>query len=129
MALPLGPFWGVLAERFSRRVILLRTYVVLAISLMVAVYAESLVPYLDFGWAPLHALRRLGDKFVLAPRPEWVRTLPGGKLPDRGDFKAFGDDREGRMRAWRRALAESQRLAEEFEALVSRGSIAAEPLA
>jgi hypothetical protein len=72
---------------------------------------------------------RLDNVVVLAPRPEWVRTLPGGKLPDRGDFKAFGDDREGRMRAWRGALAESQRLAEEFEALVSRGSIAAEPLA
>jgi MFS transporter, DHA1 family, multidrug resistance protein len=42
MALPLGPFWGVLAERFSRRVILLRTFVVLAISLLVAAWAESL---------------------------------------------------------------------------------------
>jgi len=36
-----------------------------------AVYAESLVPYLDFGWAPLHALRRLGDKYVLAPQGEY----------------------------------------------------------
>ncbi len=42
MALPLGPFWGVLAERFSRRAILLRTYVVLAISLLVAAWAEDL---------------------------------------------------------------------------------------
>lgn len=42
MALPLGPFWGVLAERFSRRAILLRTYILLAISLLVAVFAESL---------------------------------------------------------------------------------------
>lgn len=41
-ALPLGPFWGVLAERFSRRAILLRTYVVLAISLLVAAWAEDL---------------------------------------------------------------------------------------
>jgi predicted MFS family arabinose efflux permease len=40
--LQLRPFWGVLAERFSRRAILLRTYIVLAISLLVAVYAESL---------------------------------------------------------------------------------------
>jgi DHA1 family multidrug resistance protein-like MFS transporter len=43
MALPLGPFWGVLAERFSRRAILLRTFVVLAISLLVAAWAEDLV--------------------------------------------------------------------------------------
>jgi DHA1 family multidrug resistance protein-like MFS transporter len=41
-ALPLGPFWGVLAERFSRRAILLRTFVVLAISLLVAAWADSL---------------------------------------------------------------------------------------
>src|SRR4051794_5499734 len=42
MALPLGPFWGVLAERFSRRAILLRTFVVLAISLLVAAWADDL---------------------------------------------------------------------------------------
>jgi len=42
MALPLGPFWGVLAERFSRRAILLRTYVVLAIALLLAAWAEDL---------------------------------------------------------------------------------------
>jgi predicted MFS family arabinose efflux permease len=41
-ALPLGPFWGVLAERFSRRAILLRTFVVLAISLLVAAWADDL---------------------------------------------------------------------------------------
>lgn len=42
MALPLGPFWGVLAERFSRRTILLRTFVVLSISLLVAAWADTL---------------------------------------------------------------------------------------
>ena len=42
MALPLGPFWGVLAERFSRRAILLRTFIILAISLLVAAWAEDL---------------------------------------------------------------------------------------
>lgn len=42
MALPLGPFWGVLAERFSRRAILFRTYVVLAISLLLAAWADDL---------------------------------------------------------------------------------------
>src|SRR3954470_9587020 len=41
-AVPLGPFWGVLAERFSRRAILLRTYVILALSLLVAAWAEDL---------------------------------------------------------------------------------------
>ncbi|MFO1337256.1 MAG: phospholipase [Burkholderiaceae bacterium] len=60
----------------------------------------------------------LDNVVVLAPRPEWVATLPGGKLPDRSDFKAYGDDAGGRQSAWRRALAESQRLADEFAAWV-----------
>ncbi len=67
---------------------------------------------------------------LLAPNPEWVKTLPNGKLPDRSDFKAYGDDFQGRVKAWTRALAESQRLADEFEALVSRpDGIEAQPLA
>jgi arylsulfatase A-like enzyme/Flp pilus assembly protein TadD len=44
-----------------------------------AVYAESLTPFLDFGWAPLRALRRKDDKAILAPRPEYydLRKDPG----------------------------------------------------
>lgn len=61
-------------------------------------------------------------------RRDRLPTLPGGKLPDRGDFEAFGDDEAGRQRAWRRALAESQRLAEEFDRLARRDSVAALPL-
>lgn len=41
-ALPLGPFWGILAERFSRRAIMLRAYVVLFFSLLVASWAPTL---------------------------------------------------------------------------------------
>jgi tetratricopeptide (TPR) repeat protein len=36
-----------------------------------AVYLETLAPLLDYGWAPLHGLRRLKDKFILAPEPEY----------------------------------------------------------
>ena len=41
-SLPLGPFWGVLAERFSRRAILLRSYIVMAASLLLAAWAPDL---------------------------------------------------------------------------------------
>lgn len=66
---------------------------------------------------------------VLAPNPAWVASLPGGKLPDRGDFKHYGADLKARQAAWRGAVAEGQRLADEFAALVESGApIEAEPL-
>jgi hypothetical protein len=60
------------------------------------------------------ATAALDDVVVLAPRPEWVASLPGGKLPDRSDFARFVDDVPARRAAWTRAVAESQRLADEF---------------
>lgn len=44
-----------------------------------AIYVETLVPLLNHGWAPLHGLRRLDDKFISAPRAEYydVRQDPG----------------------------------------------------
>lgn len=35
------------------------------------IYIETLAPYLDYGWSPLHGLRRHEDKYILAPRPEY----------------------------------------------------------
>jgi hypothetical protein len=63
----------------------------------------------------------LSNVVVLSPSAEWVASLPSGKLPDRADFKLYGEDAGGRMSAWRRALAESQRLADEFADLVMSG--------
>jgi hypothetical protein len=95
-------------------------------------FQKSVVPgWLDKALRHRHrATERLANVVLLAPNPEWVKTLPNGKLPDRNDFKAYGDDIDGRVKAWSRALAESQRLADEFAELVSRpGGIAAGALA
>jgi len=35
------------------------------------VYLETLAPYFDNGWSPLFGLRRHGDKYIRAPRPEY----------------------------------------------------------
>jgi hypothetical protein len=93
-------------------------------------FGPQIVPgWLDKGLRHRHrASPRLANVVVLSPHPEWVRTLPGAKLPDRADFKAWGDDHAGRRRAWRLALAESERLADEFAALVGR-PLDAQPLA
>jgi hypothetical protein len=94
-------------------------------------FQSSLVP----GWLDKllrhrhHSTSALDRVIVLAPRPEWVANLPGGKLPDRSDFKEFANDLPARMARWRQAIAESQILADEFASLVATGlPIQAEPL-
>ncbi len=93
-------------------------------------FQKTLVPgWLDKALRHRHrASERLANVVLLSPSPEWVATLPGGKIPDRSDFKAFGDDHGAREQAWRRATDESTRLAEEFEALTRQASIEALPL-
>ena len=93
-------------------------------------FQKTLVPgWLDKALRHRHrASARLANVVLLSPSPEWVATLPGGKIPDRSDFKAFGDDHAARECAWARATAESVRLAEEFYASTRADSIEAMPL-
>ena len=84
-------------------------------------FISQVIPgWLDKTFKARHRTTACLDNLVLlAPNPDWVRTLPNGKLPDRGDFKAYGDDEARRQKDWRQAVAESQRLADEFAELVS----------
>ena len=86
-------------------------------------FGSQVVPgWLDKAWKGRHkATAALDNLVLLAPKPEWLKTLPNGKLPDRGDFKAYGEDIVRRQHDWRRAVAESQRLADEFAQLVGKG--------
>ncbi len=63
-----------------------------------------------------HATHHLDTMLLLAPDPEWVKTLPNGKLPDRIDFTHYGNDLAGRVKAWTSAASASQQLADEFAA-------------
>ena len=56
----------------------------------------------------------LDNTIVLAPNPEWVKTLPNGKLPDRSDFVTYEHDFAGRVKVWQAAASASQQLADEF---------------
>jgi len=78
------------------------------------------VPYLTPGWLDkgLPWRRRprahpwLDNVLLIAPSRSLLARMPGSKLPDRNDFIRYRDD-EIRVRDWRRAMAESQRLAEQ----------------
>jgi hypothetical protein len=92
-------------------------------------FQNSVVPgWLDKALKHRHrASVHLDNVVLLCPSQEWVASLPNAKLPDRGDFKAYGDDIGARMRDWQRAVRESQRLADEF-ALAVHGGRAIEAL-
>jgi len=93
-------------------------------------FQKSLVPgWLDKALRHRHrASARLANVVVVSPHPAWIATLPGGRIPDRSDFKRYGDDVAARAAAWRRAVDESARLAEAFADLARRPSVDAEPL-
>jgi len=79
-------------------------------------FQKSVVPgWLDkaLKWRHL-ASPFLDSTIVLAPNPEWVKTLPNGKLPDRKDFMTYDRDLAGRVNVWNTASQASQQLAEEF---------------
>ena len=86
-------------------------------------FISQVVPgWLDKAWKRRHrATPALDNLVLLAPHPDWVKALPGGKLPDRSDFKRFGDDEAGRQRVWRQAMVESQQMADEFAQSVGTG--------
>jgi len=85
-------------------------------------FQQAVVPgWLDKGLKWRHKPTPFLDRTVLlAPSPEWVATLPGGKLPDRNDFLRYGNDLAGRTKAWRTAAGEAQRLADELQQWLQR---------
>jgi hypothetical protein len=85
-------------------------------------FQKAVVPgWLDKGLKWRHKPTRFLERtVVLAPDPEWVRTLPNGKLPDRNDFVRYGKDAPARMKAWHTAAQEARRLADELAGWLER---------
>jgi hypothetical protein len=85
-------------------------------------FQKSVVPgWLDKGLKWRHkATHHLDNVLLLAPNPDWVKTLPNGKLPDRTDFTHYGNDLAGRVKAWTSAASASQQLADEFAAWLDK---------
>ena len=80
-------------------------------------FQKSVVPgWLDKGLKWRHKARPfLSNMVLLAPNPDWVKTLPNGKLPDRQDFTSYGADLQARVKAWNVAASSSEQLADEWQ--------------
>ncbi|MCF8208489.1 MAG: patatin-like phospholipase family protein [Rhodoferax sp.] len=85
-------------------------------------FQKSVVPgWLDKQLKWRHrATHHLDRMLLLAPNPEWVKTLPNAKLPDRTDFVHYGNDLAGRVKAWSTATAASTQLVDEFARWLER---------
>jgi hypothetical protein len=86
------------------------------------------VPHVTPGWLdkflPWRRQARahpwLSNMLLVAPSPALLARLPNGKLPDRQDFYRYGLDHASRERAWRRAIGECERFADEALAWLER---------
>ena len=86
-------------------------------------------PHLTRGWFDKYgttgrAASPLTDQMlILAPAPEFVETLPQGRIPDRKDFERFKDRSTQRMGVWNRAVNQCRRLGDLFLEGVETGAI------
>ena len=85
-------------------------------------FQKAVVPgWLDKALKWRHRATAFLDRMiVLAPDPEWVRTLPNAKLPDRTDFTRYGQDLQARIRDWTATASASRQLADEFAAWLEK---------
>lgn len=83
-------------------------------------FTEHIVPgWLDKSFPWRRAARGanrgwLDNVLLVAPSEEFLRSLPRGKLPDRADFTFFGLDHDARVRTWKQAIGEGERLRDEL---------------
>ncbi|WP_163338976.1 patatin-like phospholipase family protein [Desulfopila sp. IMCC35008] len=67
--------------------------------------------------------RLLSDVLMLAPSPEFVKSLPLGRIPDRRDFKLLATRDDERVASWLKCIEMSAKLGQEFLESVENGSI------
>jgi hypothetical protein len=89
-------------------------------------FQKSVIPgWLDKSLTWRHKATPFLDSMVLlAPDPDWVKTLPHHKLPDRNDFLRYGPDLQARIKAWTTAVSLSQQLADEFADWLAKPDLA-----
>lgn len=64
----------------------------------------------------------LADVLQLYPSPAWIRSLPGGKVPDRDDFFLFAKAHGERIRRWNETVSRSEELGEQLRRDLETGN-------
>ncbi len=62
----------------------------------------------------------LDNMILVAPSPSFLQSLPRRQLPDRNDFHFYGQDNTRRMRDWKQAIGEGERLRDDLAAFVEK---------
>ncbi len=88
-------------------------------------HQERIIP----GWMDKRFKKRrppnsfLESVLMVYPSEAFIRKLPGGRIPDRGDFDTFIDDPATRIANWKETVELSATLGEEFLELVASNKI------
>ena len=88
-------------------------------------FAGKIIPgWLDkqLGWRK-PAQRNMAQVVLVAPSPNFVRRLPGAKIPDREDFKIFFQKDGERFATWERVVEMCRAPSEAFMESVESGRI------
>lgn len=75
-----------------------------------------------FSWRRVSG-ESLENVVLVAPSAEYVRSLPGERIPTKEDFSRFANDDAERVSRWNVAVERSAELGEEFLELVATGRI------
>jgi hypothetical protein len=73
-----------------------------------------------YPWRKVPACK-LENVILVSPTKEFVRTLPGGRIPDRRDFVTFQNHDKIRISQWQDAIARSHELGEAWMEIARRG--------
>ena len=88
-------------------------------------FSDKIIPgWLDKSifWRKPHA-ENFNNVVIISPSEKFIKSLPYGKIPDRTDFKTFGENHSARIKYWEKAVKESENISDEFFDLMQSGKI------
>lgn len=87
-------------------------------------YDQTITP----GWFDKSLRRRIRHRYsertlLVAPSPEFIASLPFGKIPDRNDFIHFRVRHHDRVAYWRKVLQATERLHDAFLEMIEKQNV------